>query len=509
MKLHPWAAACTVISILLLHGCGGGGSSGSSDDVTEIVPPPATAAESIQGIAQLGILTQATVEIFKVTDAINARFEKLYTETTSDGDMDSAGRFNTHSAELEDERFYVYQVSGGTDIDADDNGTSDEVPVVNHGVLRAVVKGAWLKAMSSDMFRITAVSEHLYQKCYNEIAYTPYRRTLGIEHWATWESNNTLGTDLNGDGVIDGRDVAVFDPVSDREHLRTPIQNKYSLIVDDIHNRKDSYSVNLRNVLSAISPLQQVDYLSNMPEAYEAVVSRDDKTLYKVGEDYFSVIDVSDPKALRYIGVVADEGGRNLALSHDEKTAYSASYRGLSVIDLSDRSAPRVVTTYPVDLAGEIVVSDDDRTLYISDDRYGVKLFDVTDRTAPQPIGSYRFDDPANNARVISLALSADNTLLYVTNTTKGLAVLDVSDPANPTEIAVMAMTYPGKVVLSPDNRVAYVADDVSGIKAVDIRTRGRCGCSQRLPSVRKRMPEVSRSPMTVKSFSRPVPVRE
>jgi hypothetical protein len=410
-----------------------------------------------------------TVEIFKVTDYINARFEKLYTETTSDGDMNSAGRFNTHSADLEDESFYIYQVSGGVDIDADDNGTEDEPPVSNQGVFRALVKGSWIKEMTDDTFRVTAVSEHLYQKCYDEIDHTEFNRGWDIQHCADWESQKILETDLNGDDVIDPKDILVFNPVDDRESLSQLVKDKYTLIVDDIHHHEDSYAVNLRNVYSTIPSLQKVDYLNSMPESYATKISPDDKTLYKVGDDYFSIIDVTDPKAIRYIGVVADDGARDLAVSHNGNTAYTVSYRGLSVIDISNASDPQVITTYPIDLAGEIVISDNDQTLYVDDDRYGLKIFDVSDRTTPQLISSYAFDEPANNARVTSLALSSDNRVLYVTNTTKGLKALDVSDPANPNEIAGIAMTYPEKVVLSPDDSVAYISDGTTGIKAVDV----------------------------------------
>lgn len=464
---------CSVAAIFLLLGCGGGGgsttlSTNTEDDTNTTTPPPSKTT-SIQGIAQLGIVKQANVEIFKVTDYINARFEKLYTETTSDGDMNSAGRFNTHSAELEDDRFYVYQVSGGIDIDTNDDGVEDEVQVSNKGVFRALVKGSWLKEMTDDTFRVTAVSEYLYQKCYNEIAYTEFDRGVGIQYWADWESQKILETDLNGDGIINPQDILVFNPINDRESLSQLVNDKYTLMVDDIHNQNDSYAVNLRNVYSTISPLQKVDYLNSMPESYATKISPDDQTLYKVGDDYFSIIDVTDPKAIRYIGVVADDGARDLAISHNGNTAYTVSYRGLSVIDISNASDPQVITTYPIDLAGEIVISDNDQTLYIDDDRYGLKIFDVSDRTTPQLISSYAFDEPANNARVTSLALSSDNRVLYVTNTTKGLKALDVSDPANPNEIAGIAMTYPEKVVLSPDDSVAYVSDGTTGIKAVDV----------------------------------------
>ena len=249
-------------------------------------------------------------------------------------------------------------------------------------------------------------------------------------------------------------------------------KDKYPLIVNDIHMQKNSYAIHLLNMYALISPLQKVDYLQSMPEVYHSRLSADSKTLYKVGGDFFSIMNVSNPLNIYNIGSLRfpDGAGWNFTLSHDYQTAYMVdNMHGLTVIDISNTAEPQTVKVFSLGLTGSMVVSNDNKVLYVSGNREGLKILDVNNSTDPKLLKEYMFDHLGNTANVTSMAFTSDNSVLYVTTTGKGLVALDVSDPANPTEISNIEMSYPIEIVISHDDKIAYVLDEYDGINAIDI----------------------------------------
>jgi len=92
-------------------------------------------AQSDSEPAQLGNFANANVEIYKVEN--DGSLVLKWSETTSNGiTLDEIGKFNTHSAELEDNSFYLYKVSGGEDWDANDDGVLDSSATPNSGTIR-------------------------------------------------------------------------------------------------------------------------------------------------------------------------------------------------------------------------------------------------------------------------------------------------------------------------------------------------------------------------------------
>ena len=193
---------------------------------------------NVRGVAQLGLLKNATVKIFKINN--DGTYTKLWTETTSDGDIGSAGRFNTHSNELEDKSYYLYQVTDGEDIDADNDGVEDENATTTQGAMRAIVRGEWLKDMDDDAFKITAISEMLYINSANDIK----NNYIGLTGALAKNAKELVGVDINSDGNIDAKDVLVFDPVIDMDTLKKSLKGKFDRILSDIHSGKDGYAVN-------------------------------------------------------------------------------------------------------------------------------------------------------------------------------------------------------------------------------------------------------------------------
>ncbi len=120
----------TVIITFTLAGCGDSSSKKISLDETLL---------DKTSKRNFGLLADATVNIYELGDG-----EKrlLFTETTSTGQtVNEIGNFDPHFSELERDKFYLYEVKGGENMDADNDGTIDEIPVKNHTIYSAIYKG--------------------------------------------------------------------------------------------------------------------------------------------------------------------------------------------------------------------------------------------------------------------------------------------------------------------------------------------------------------------------------
>ncbi len=120
----------TVILILTISGCGG--SSKKSAQPNETILD--TTAKRY-----FGILSNASVNIYELGEG-----EKrlLFSETTSSGQtVKESGNFNPHFDALDPNKYYLYEIKGGENIDIDKDGVVDETPSTNRKVYSAVYKG--------------------------------------------------------------------------------------------------------------------------------------------------------------------------------------------------------------------------------------------------------------------------------------------------------------------------------------------------------------------------------
>lgn len=151
------------------------------------------------GKAQLGPLVGATAEIFLIND--DGSLSLLFTETTTDGDIISAGQFDFHYSELEENKWYLAKVTGGEDIDANDDGVMDSTPTPNLGSIHLVFQKDWLK---SDKVIVTAVSEVVYQFVKRKLD-----NQAALKDSVMASISTLVDTDINGDGRIDEVDVSL------------------------------------------------------------------------------------------------------------------------------------------------------------------------------------------------------------------------------------------------------------------------------------------------------------
>lgn len=144
----------TLLSLALFVGCS---KSTTSDDTSK----------NIYGTVYLGNLAEANVSIYEIDENLISKL--LWKETTSGFSnlLDEIGQFDTHSSSLDDDKYYLYEVEGGYDWDSDDDGVLDQNYTVNHGTLRALVKGSTLK--QTEHFTVSYVSEFIFRYMQNHI----------------------------------------------------------------------------------------------------------------------------------------------------------------------------------------------------------------------------------------------------------------------------------------------------------------------------------------------------
>ncbi|WP_457626683.1 LVIVD repeat-containing protein [Persephonella sp.] len=403
---------------------------------------------ALSGIAQLGNLAGATVEIYKVEN--NGSLVLQWVEYTSSGDsLEEIGRFNPHLDDIEAEVFYLYKVYGGEDWDADDDGIKDELPTENKGRIRLIAKGSDLKNM--DQVRITIASEIVYEKIAKYLKYNFNPLSFGaiLEK----EIKSTID-DINGDGQVDFKDLVSFDPVKNKNNLIEAYRYKINEMTDSIHRGEFIF-------------------------------------------DKFNYI----------IGSVDTLGkARNTAVLESENIAYVAdSSAGVQVIDISDISSPVIINSMDTDNAYDVFVVPDEHLLLVADGISGLKIYDISSPKNPSLISNFETDDTAidieaagslifivepSNIQIVDIStptdpvlkgsfttddsykikISSDESKAFIADGISGIKIVDISNPSNPQLIS--SLDTDGKtfsLALSPDETKVYIADGVAGFKIIDI----------------------------------------
>ena len=192
------------------------------------------------GKVQLGRLKNATVKLFKISP--NKTLELVTTETTkSTGSLNLLGNVDLHTELLDDQSYYVYEVSEGIDVDTDDDAKQDAIETNNHGKLHLISKGIWIKN-STEKIRITPLSEMLY-------TYLERDGFRDIERKLNKYSQILLRSSLDSESNINCKDIMIFNPVKDKKALYDTLtyNNTYNNIRNQIRQGDSNYKQTVFN----------------------------------------------------------------------------------------------------------------------------------------------------------------------------------------------------------------------------------------------------------------------
>lgn len=208
-----------------------------SDDVT------VTVNQTMETIGQaiMGPISKGDFRIEKLSD------HTLIAEgKTTEGDganVNSAGLIKVSQSVAENlvSGYYVVTVTGGSDIDKDDNNVWDTTPTPNHGTLHALLTDTQIQ---DGDFRVTVLTEVVYQSVQEIIADGGNIQKDLLEEeisnrmtWLLKEASN--GGDIDGDGDIDSDDMLQWNPATDYGKLRTGNEEKLSEIAQKVLNGED------------------------------------------------------------------------------------------------------------------------------------------------------------------------------------------------------------------------------------------------------------------------------
>ncbi len=200
--------------------------------------------------ALLGPLSGAS---FKITHIDSGVVIEEGTTTVGNGkDVATAGliQVTQQTKDSLEAGMYLVEVTGGTDIDADDDGEWDEAPKSNQGTLHALMSNSALKAGS---FKVNILTEIIYQDIKDTLAEsTPTQ----IEEMIAQRAEKLLkdangGGDVDGDGDIDNDDVIAWNPADDKPKLRVDYDEEIQPIVDSTYVGEDTSS----DIVTIFSPV--------------------------------------------------------------------------------------------------------------------------------------------------------------------------------------------------------------------------------------------------------------
>lgn len=198
--------------------------------------------------------------------------------------------------------------------------------------------------------------------------------------------------------------------------------------------------------------------------------AQDGDMLYVVsGATGLNMFDVSDPRSPRYVGRYMTHGyALWVAVSHGY--AYVADEEGgLVILNVGNPSRAFLVKHLPGGNVNMVLVSKN--KAYLADGERGIVILDVQNPKSPRLLGicdvTYHSKPKPIDVPPLGLALLG-NTLL-VANGERGLDVVDVSNPGKPRVAAKLPLGgFSYSVALA--GGVAFVADIVKGVIAVDVR---------------------------------------
>jgi hypothetical protein len=136
---------------------------------------------------------------------------------------------------------------------------------------------------------------------------------------------------------------------------------------------------------------------------------------------------------------------------------------GLQIFDISDPTNPDSVGSYDVpSLAYDVFVQDS--LAYLADRDGGLQIVNVKDPGNPVFINS--LDTPGK-----AYSIFVQDTLVYIADQTGGLRIIGVSDPANPNPVGSYGGTNARGVFVQ--DSLAYVADYYWGLRVIRITDPG------------------------------------
>ncbi|HHB94905.1 MAG TPA: hypothetical protein ENK88_07145 [Campylobacterales bacterium] len=447
-----------------------------------------------------GDLIDANIVIYKIED--NGSKSILYSETTDD-----KGVFDAHRNELEDNQLYLYQASGGVD---------SQNSIENRGILRAIVKGSWLKNLNQE-FVISVVSEMGYIFIDKDLRYN-FNNTKIIET-VNEVAKGILTGDITRDGKITANDLLAFNYQEDFAKINSEkyTNDEMNKIVSDLYRNQIYRNMVFTPILNrgVFGTFQNIpnsgtltkDFLDNLRDNNDLytygtlpekaivegrfkinefeVLSEDKNRLFKLNGNALIVFDVTDNINPVEIGryVLSPLGGKGIGitLSEDKKRAFilvnetyvdywtERNTFSLITLDISlkEINFPRIgdynYRANPVSISTQLQITNNIKA-HTHVDGFTLSISNVSDQNNPIELFTYMTSD-----FIKDMLLSSDKTKLIIASGTT-IIVIDISDIHNPIVTdSYNTGDHVEDITLSSDNKSIFIANYLRGLTIIDI----------------------------------------
>ncbi|WP_297454063.1 beta-propeller fold lactonase family protein [Persephonella sp.] len=197
------------------------------------------------------------------------------------------------------------------------------------------------------------------------------------------------------------------------------------------------------------------------------------------------VADVSDPANPKILNDCVWDTTRyanSVAVSNDGNTAYVAtSAGGVKVYDVSDKKAPNNVADIPVkssgdscnneaincDAAHDVYLDESRGLLFVAEGTAGLRIFNISDNTEKGSLDDGDTSSASNND-IRTVELTPDGQKAILGDIKRGVVIVDVSNPANPTEEQVISTGIGLQDSVAINGNYIYVAAGQNGVKVFD-----------------------------------------
>ncbi|HUP91014.1 MAG TPA: hypothetical protein VM074_02110 [Solimonas sp.] len=420
-------ALTSVLAAVLLGGCTGGevASVQSSADLNPPIVVPAS------GRALLGPLSGATVKVFAPPNFTTP----LLTTTTATGPaFADIGKFQVPANLLTADSLYLVVVSGGQDVDANDDGVADATASANAGTLHALVSGSEF----GEALTVSLVTEMAYRRVAYWVA-ADYPAT-DIRAELDARARFILRTDVNGDGAINRLDLAAWNPATDRAALRFAPTGLPAL-ASGVRANTDQFPTLLGLTDPIVRSIPLPDAASSAEASGSALFVF---TADTAGNGALRAFSLADPDAPVAAGVLPTSGSSVTHLAGNSLFALGTNPAG-SVIrryDVSNLSNLLQLAEAPASGNGVGLAQAGSR-LYMSDSNFGLVVMDAASgaQIGQGPDGPYDVLGP----------VAASGNFAYVSEFGQ-IDVWNVADPASPAMTRVLPFTdsfsFPGSMVV-------------------------------------------------------------
>ena len=180
---------------------------------------------NIQGIAQLGFLQGSSVKIYNVSDL---ETPLATTDTLAGGNV---GEFNFSGIKLETGEYYLLAVSGGKDVDANDDGNvGNEQSVDLKGTVHALATMEELKVG----IRVNVLTDLLYRKIKHDVDTLNFTNIQAVIGGYVKEYTY----DINSDAEVNNLDLLAFNPITDKSKLKKSYAKILQTYIPALHANK-------------------------------------------------------------------------------------------------------------------------------------------------------------------------------------------------------------------------------------------------------------------------------